>query len=211
MTLNIYFTKSIIIPLSITSVLIASNIIGATLILFAQTNGAVNCIKYDSLQKLIHINCKSIHLNDIYQSIKNTSILGIENGTGVDTSTSKGKVWILNAGITIEKDGELVIDSTDTSWLKIVPTPTIQKNGQTGLSANESNDDTNNDYQGADAISYPSNIKHYDRYNSHNAYNSDTNEQKPVNVNRNNGDNPNGIHVFGSLKINSVKITSCAV
>jgi hypothetical protein len=27
-------------------------------------------------------------------------------------------------------------------------------------------------------------------------------------VSRNNGNNPNGIHVFGSLKIDSVKITS---
>ena len=118
-------------------------------ILFAQTDDAAECINYDSLQKLIHISCKSIHLNDIYKSIKNTSILGMENSTGINASTPKGKVWILNAGITIEKSGELVIDSNDTSWLKIVPTPTIQKNGQTGLTGdeneNEDNDVTNED------------------------------------------------------------------
>jgi len=33
-------------------------------------------------------------------------------------------------------------------------------------------------------------------------------DQKPIIVSRNNGNNPNGIHVFGSLKIDSVKITS---
>lgn len=209
MSLNIYFTKSIMISLSITSVLIGSTIIGGISILYAQTNDAVNCIKYDSLQKLIHIDCKSIHLSDIYQSIKNGSILSIENGTGVDASTSKGKVWILNAGITIEKDGELVIDSTDTSWLKIVPTLTIQKSGQTGLSGAENNDDTNDDDQDVNANSYPIlHTKENNSYNSHNANNSNTNEQKPVIVNKNNGDSPNGIHVFGSLKIDSVKITS---
>jgi hypothetical protein len=68
----------------------------------------------------------------------------MENST-VGNATPKGKVWILNAGITIEKAGELVIDSTDTFWLKLVQTPTLQKNGQTGLSANENDDDTNDD------------------------------------------------------------------
>jgi len=206
---NIYFTKSMLVALSIILILIASSIIGAMSILFAQTNDTAGCIRYDSLQKLIHISCKSIHLNDIYKSIKNTNILSMENGTGVDASTLNGKVWILNAGITIEKDGELVIDSTDTYWLKMVPTPTIQKNGQTGLSGDENNDDTNNDLnQDVDAISYSSNSKQNDGYNSYNANNSNTNEQKPVIVNKNNGDSPNGIHVFGSLKIDSVKITS---
>jgi mannuronan 5-epimerase len=162
-------------------------------ILFAQTN-RTDCIKYDSLQKLIHISCKSIHLDDIYKSIKNASVLSMENSTGINASTSKGKVWILNAGITIEKS-ELVIDSTDTSWLKIVPTPTIQKNGQTGLSANENDDDTNDDNQVVDAISYP--ILHTKENDSNN---SNTNEQKQIIVNKNNGDSPNGIHVFGFPK-----------
>jgi mannuronan 5-epimerase len=177
--------------------------VGAMSILYAQTNNAANCIKYDSLQKLIHISCKSIHLNDIYKSIKNTSILDIENSTG-NASPSNGKVWILNAGIMIEKNGELVIDSSDTSWLKIVPTPTIQKNGQTGLTGDENDDDdTNDDSPNVDAVSYP--ILHTKENDSNNSY---TNEQKPIVVNKNNGDSPNGIHVFGSLKIDSVKITS---
>jgi hypothetical protein len=76
-----------------------------------------------------------------------------------------------------------------------VPTPAIQKNGQTGLSANENDDDTNDDDQDVDAISYPI---QYTIGNVGN--NSNTKDQKPVIVNRNNGDGPNGIHVFGSLK-----------
>ena len=174
--------------------------------LFAQTNDAADCIKYDSLQKLIHISCKSIHLSDIYKSIKNASILDMENSTVADASTSKGKVWILNAGITIAKNAGLVIDSDDTSWLKMVPTPTIQKNGQTGVSGDDENDDDTNDKkQDQNAISYQINANQNNGYTSQH---SDNNEQKPVIVNRNNGDSPNGIHVFGSLKIDSVKITS---
>ncbi len=204
MSLNIYFTKSVLIALSVTLVLTGSNIIGVMSILFAQTNIAADCIKYDSLQKLIHISCKSIHLDDIYKSIKNTSILGMENSTGLNASSPKGKVWILNAGITIEKNGEFIIDRTDTSWLKMVPTPTIQKNGQTGLTGDENNDDdTNDENQDVKAISYP--ILHTKETGSNN---SKTNQQKQIIVNKNNGDSPNGIHVFGSLKIDSVKITS---
>jgi mannuronan 5-epimerase len=180
--------------------------IGAISILFAQTNDAADCINYNSLQKLIHISCKTIHLNDIYTSIKNTSILDVENNTGINDSTSKGKVWILSAGIIIEKKGELVIDSTDTTWLKIVPTPTLQKNGQTGLTGIENDDnDTNDDDQDVDAISYhivDTNAK------ENNSNNSKINAQKNIIVNKNNGDSPNGIHVFGSLRIDSVKITS---
>jgi len=180
--------------------------IGVISILFAQTNDAADCINYNSLQKLIHISCKTIHLNDIYRSIKNTSILDVENNTGINDSTSKGKVWILSAGIIIEKKGELVIDSTDTTWLKIVPTPTLQKNGQTGLTGIENDDnDTNDDDQDVDAISYhivDTNAK------ENNSNNSKINAQKNIIVNKNNGDSPNGIHVFGSLRIDSVKITS---
>ena len=173
------------------------------LILFAQTKETADCIKYDSLQKLIHISCKSIHLSDIYKTIKNASVLDVENSAAADASTSKGKVWILNAGITIEKNGELVIDSTDTSWLKIVPTPTIQKNGQSALTGDENDDDTSDDIQDVNAISYP--LVHTKAGDSNN---TNIKNQKPIVVNKNNGDSPNGIHVFGSLKIDSVKITS---
>jgi len=107
-----------------------------------------------------------------------------------------GKVWILNAGIAIEKDGGLIIDSTDTSWLKIVPTPTIQQDG-------ENDTDTNDDEQDEGTISYAIiRTEHNDSYNYY------SKGQKPIIVSRTNRNNPNGIHVFGSLKIDSVKITS---
>jgi len=132
--------------------------------------------------------------------------LGIDkspNVKDVKGSTSNGKVWILNSGITVEKDGGLIIDSTDTFWLKIVPTPTIQQDEQIGLFDKENDTDTNDDEQDDGTISNTIiRTKHND---SDNYYSKD---QKPIIVSRNNGNNPNGIHVFGSLKIDSVKITS---
>ncbi len=50
----------------------------------------------------------------------------MEPDTDLKGDAFAGKVWILNAGITIEKEDGLIIDSTDTTWLKMVPTPTIQ-------------------------------------------------------------------------------------
>ena len=47
--------------------------------------------------------------------------------------------------------------------------------------------------------------------NTNNSNNNKTNsnrDQQPIFVSKNNGNNPNGIHVRGSLKIDSVKITS---
>ena len=206
MSLNIYYTKSILTALILVVVLIGSNLIGATPNLSAQTN-AVDCVQYDSQQKLIHVSCKSIHLSDIYQKLNNDKILGIDkspNVKDVKGGTSNGKVWILNSGITVEKDGGLIIDSTDTFWLKIVPTPTIQQDDQIGLFDKENDTDTNDDEQDDGTISNTIiRTKHND---SDNYYSKD---QKPIIVSRNNGNNPNGIHVFGSLKIDSVKITSC--
>ncbi|TLX89117.1 MAG: hypothetical protein E6K94_11010 [Thaumarchaeota archaeon] len=37
------------------------------------------CIDYDSIQKLIEVRCKSVHLTDIYNSLRNPSILDLEN------------------------------------------------------------------------------------------------------------------------------------
>ena len=44
--------------------------------------------------------------------------------------------------------------------------------------------------------------------NTNNNVSTSSNEQQPVLVSKNNGNNPNGIHVRGSLTIDSVKITS---
>ena len=44
--------------------------------------------------------------------------------------------------------------------------------------------------------------------NTNNNVSTSSNKQQPVLVSKNNGNNPNGIHVRGSLTIDSIKITS---
>ena len=80
------------------------------------------CIEYDSTQKLIQIKCKSIHLTDIHNTLNDPTVLKMDKENG----ETGAKIWILSAGIVIDKDSRLIIDSSDTSWLKITATPTIQ-------------------------------------------------------------------------------------
>jgi hypothetical protein len=100
----------------------------------------------------------------------------------------------------IDKDGSLIIDSKDTSWLKITATLTMQlKQNTSNTSDNESNysdpDDTitgiKENGRNMSNISSMGNIK-----------------DGTMVVSKHNGDSPNGIHVHGSLVIDSVKITS---
>ena len=95
-----------------------------------------DCITFNSSTKKIMITCLSANIVDIYNQINDNNILSKES--------SKENIWLLNAGLEIQRGATLYINSTDTDWLKIV----------------------------SDGI------------------------------------NPNAIHVFGSLKIDSVKITS---
>jgi mannuronan 5-epimerase len=94
------------------------------------------CINYDSSQRIVIISCASASLSDIYNQLNNPDILSKESSTS--------NIWLLNAGLTIQKGSIFYINSTDTNWLKIL----------TG------------------------------------------------------GINTNEIHVFGTLKVDSVKITS---
>ncbi len=159
------------------------------------------CVKYDPTQKLITVQCQSVHLTDIYNNLKNTGVLIKENGNKEDKNTDNhAKVWILNSGIVIGKDASLIIDSKDTSWLKITATPTMQlKKNTTNAADNESNysdpDDTN------------TGIKENVR-NMSNISSADNIKDGAIVVSKHNGDSPNGIHVHGSLVIDSVKITS---
>jgi parallel beta-helix repeat protein len=65
---------------------------------------------YDSQEKVITITCKSATLTDINNQLNDSDVLHKETTNGV---------WLLNAGIIIEQDATLYINSTDTSWLKI--------------------------------------------------------------------------------------------
>lgn len=158
----------------------------------------IQCIEYDSAQKLIEVRCKSTRLTDIYNHLNNPNILGIENNDGGPISSFKHeKVWILDAGIVVEKEGSLIIDSSDTSWLKITSTPTLQLKQVSGNVTNK--EDGDNSTIGEQT--------HIDT-NIENNNNSSTEGNDIIVVSKNNGDNPNGIHVHGSLMIDSVKITS---
>ena len=95
-----------------------------------------NCIEYDPDMQKIKILCESANLTDIRNHLADPDILHEDN---------KG-IWSLDAGIEIAKNSTLFINSTDTSWLKII------ENGD--------------------------------------------------------GKSPHVIHVFGSLKIDSIRLTS---
>src|SRR5262245_12259773 len=111
-----------------------------------------NCIEYDSEHRIITITCDSANLTDIHDKLGYPDVL-----EKVEALPS-GNVWLLDAAIIIEKGATFHINSTDTSWLKIVAP-------DRGIS-NEREDEGN-----------------------------------PV-------AKANGIEVIGSLKIDSVKVTS---
>jgi mannuronan 5-epimerase len=68
------------------------------------------CITHDSTENVVRISCKNTSLTDIDSQLHDPDILHKETTNGV---------WLLNAGIVIEQDATLYINSTDTSWLKI--------------------------------------------------------------------------------------------
>jgi mannuronan 5-epimerase len=70
-----------------------------------------SCVKYDPAEKIIRVICKYTTLTEIQDQLRDPSILHKETLDGV---------WLLNAGIIIEKNTTLYINSTDTLWLKIV-------------------------------------------------------------------------------------------
>ena len=73
-----------------------------------------NCITYNSSENLISINCINISFADILTLQKQQSTSTIINN-------NEEKIWLLYAGIKVEKDASLNINSNDVRWLKIVP------------------------------------------------------------------------------------------
>jgi hypothetical protein len=70
-----------------------------------------SCVTYDSADNTIRISCGVADLTGINNQLKDPDLLHEEKAKGV---------WLLNTGIVIEEDATLYINSTDTSWLKIV-------------------------------------------------------------------------------------------
>ena len=80
---------------------------------FAQEDRAesVACVTYDSEENTIRIDCEHANLTDIDNQLRNPDLLHKETENGV---------WLLNAGMVIEEGATFYINSTDTSWLRIV-------------------------------------------------------------------------------------------
>ena len=109
----------LILSLSLLPLLLLSGEFDATnIIVTAASTGSTEnsntlngCISYDSAKKTITIKCGSNnHLTDVYNSLKNRNVI----------ERQSDRIWLLNAGITVEKGATLVIDPRDTKWLKII-------------------------------------------------------------------------------------------
>ena len=87
------------------------------------------CITYDSTDKIITITCDSARLTDIDNQIKDANILHKETTAAGDGGGDHGGVWLLNAGIVVAEEAVLYINSTDTTWLKIIPDDETTANG----------------------------------------------------------------------------------
>lgn len=70
------------------------------------------CIRFDSEERTIIITCRSTNLTEIYNQLRDQDIIRR------DSVVDKG--WVLNAGLTVSQNATLYINSTDTSWLKII-------------------------------------------------------------------------------------------
>ena len=93
-----------------------------------------SCISFDSSERVISITCETSTLTDIYNQINDTSIINKETSDGV---------WLLNAGIVIERDAKLIIDGGDTKWLKMLAGETSSSDsGDSGSSDDDTNDDS---------------------------------------------------------------------
>jgi mannuronan 5-epimerase len=78
-----------------------------------------SCIGYNNSEKVIEITCVSATLTDVYTQLNNVNILGKETSI-VSNGNNSSKIWLLNAGLLIDKGSTLYINSTDTKWLKII-------------------------------------------------------------------------------------------
>ena len=86
------------------------------------------CISYNNSEKLISITCKYADFADVTKQITDLKILKHESTITATNNTSDNnnrKIWLLNAGISVEKDATLNMDSKDVTWLKIVPSKNV--------------------------------------------------------------------------------------
>jgi mannuronan 5-epimerase len=81
------------------------------------------CISYNKSEKLISITCKHTDFADVSRQITDPNILKRESAittTNISDNNNE-KIWLLNAGLKVEKNALLDINSNDVTWLKIIP------------------------------------------------------------------------------------------
>jgi mannuronan 5-epimerase len=71
---------------------------------------SLSCVRYDPSEKIINVNCGHTNLTSINNQLNDPALLRRE---------AAGGVWLLDAGITIQKGATFSIDSADVTWLKI--------------------------------------------------------------------------------------------
>jgi mannuronan 5-epimerase len=76
------------------------------------TPSSSNCITFDSEERIITVTCRTSNLTEIDNQLKDQGVLH------TDDVVDKG--WILNAGIIVTQNATLYVNSSDSSWLKIV-------------------------------------------------------------------------------------------
>lgn len=191
-------------------------VVGSVIGYFEKVYGSNDsCIKFDSKTRLISIFCKSARLSDIDKQLNNSSILKRDSFNSdsdefnFKSSIKQNNGWVLNAGITVNRNATLIIDSIDTGWLKIVPIATVQSSSESITTIEQERTDKNSLESNLTTVSIDSNKNGTvaDFINNKNK-NSNDEAKNMIVTSRNNNNNPNGIHVLGSLIIDSVKITS---
>jgi poly(beta-D-mannuronate) C5 epimerase len=76
-----------------------------------KSNTEDRCISYNSVEKTITMRCGTNNrLTDIHDTIQDRNVI----------DRLSGGIWLLNAGIIIQRGATLVIDPQDTKWLKII-------------------------------------------------------------------------------------------
>lgn len=76
---------------------------------FAQAYAAAGCVTYEFHTNLINVSC-NVNLSEIDKAVNNKNVL----------EKDPYGVWILNATIQVNPLATLLINQTDTSWLKIM-------------------------------------------------------------------------------------------
>ena len=78
------------------------------------------CITYEPLTRVIEVTCQSANLTNVYKQLHNKDVLNIQPSTNDSNNTGNKSIWLLNASLFIAKGATFYINSTDTSWVKII-------------------------------------------------------------------------------------------